>query len=202
MRRLVFITVVLVVPGWLVGRTGTRAPEMLVEYRRSGGFAGVDDHLVIQENGQATLTRSAQQYQFVLDRDTMNELETFLDNAEFSKLHGQYLPPRRGSDLFEYVIACRGHTVRTVDTAVPEALQPVLELLNHIIESHQKPSTKRHRLQAATGSRLTRDALVVGLAAFGSRAGGPDSGPGWCTLCPPRSQGAAWRNSIESHRVL
>lgn len=140
MRRPVFIIAVLVLAGRLVGCTGTGAPATLVDYRRSGGFAGVDDHVVIQENGQATLTRRAQQYEFVLDDDTMNQLQTLLDNAEFSKLRGQYLPTRQGSDLFEYLITHNGHTVRTMDTTVPEALQPVLELLNRIIESREKGS--------------------------------------------------------------
>jgi len=90
-------------------------------------------------NGQATLTRKAEHYEFILDRDTMNQLQTLFDDAEFSKLRREYLPSRQGSDLFEYVVTYKGHTVRTMDTAVPEALWPVLELLNQIIESGGKP---------------------------------------------------------------
>jgi hypothetical protein len=112
---------------------------ILAEYRRSGGFAGLDDYLVIQVNGQATLTRKTEHYEFVLDRDTMNQLQALFDDAEFSKLRREYLPSRQGSDLFEYVVTYKGHTVRTMDTAVPEALWPVLELLNQIIESGGKP---------------------------------------------------------------
>jgi hypothetical protein len=37
------------------------------------------------------------------------------------------------------VITYRGHTVRTMDTAVPEALRPALDLLNQIVASHGKP---------------------------------------------------------------
>jgi hypothetical protein len=37
------------------------------------------------------------------------------------------------------VITYRGHTVRTMDTAVPEALRPALDLLNQIVASPGKP---------------------------------------------------------------
>jgi hypothetical protein len=139
MRHQILIIVIVVLTGWLAGCTGTTSSSTLVEYRRSGGFAGLDDRLVIEVNDQATLTRKTEHYEFVLDRDTINELQTLLDNAEFSKLGKEYLPSHQGSDLFEYVVSYKGHTVRTMDTAVPEALWPVLELLNQIIESGGKP---------------------------------------------------------------
>jgi len=138
-KHQIHIIVIAVLAGWLASCTGTSSSGMLVEYRRSGGFAGLDDRVVIQVNGQATLTRKAEHYEFVLDRDTMNQLQALFDDAEFSKLRREYLPPRQGSDLFEYVVTYNGHTVRTMDTAVPEALWPVLELLNQIIESGGKP---------------------------------------------------------------
>jgi len=139
MRHQILIIVVVILAGWLVGCTGTTASGILGEYRRIGGFAGLDDHLVINMNGQVTLTRKTEQYEFVLDRATMKQLQTLFDNAEFSKLRREYLPSRQGSDLFEYVVTYKGHTVRTMDTAVPESLQPILELLNQIIESSEKP---------------------------------------------------------------
>lgn len=139
MKHQTYIIVIVVLAGWLASCTGTSSSGILVEYRRSGGFAGLDDRLVIQVNGQATLTRKAEHYEFILDRDTMNQLQTLFDDAEFSKLRREYLPSRQGSDLFEYVVTYKGHTVRTMDTAVPEALWPVLELLNQIIESGGKP---------------------------------------------------------------
>ena len=139
MRHQIFIIVIVILAGWLASCMGTTSSGILVEYRRSGGFAGLDDRLIIQVNGQATLTRKAEHYEFVLDRDTMNQLQALFDDAEFSKLRREYLPSRQGSDLFEYVVTYKGHTVQTMDTAVPEALWPVLELLNQIIESGGKP---------------------------------------------------------------
>ena len=50
MRRQLFIIVIIavVLAGWLAGCTGTTTPGILGEYRRSGGFAGLDDRLVIE----------------------------------------------------------------------------------------------------------------------------------------------------------
>ncbi len=43
--------VMVMLTGWLVGCTKSPSSEALIEYRRSGGFAGLDDRLVIKENG-------------------------------------------------------------------------------------------------------------------------------------------------------
>ena len=139
MRHQVFFTVIMVFTGWLAGCTGTTSSGTLIEYRRSGGFAGLDDCLVINVNGETTLSRKAEHCEFALDSDTMKHLQTLFDNADFSKLRREYLPPRQGSDLFEYVVTYKGHTVRTMDTAVPESLQPILESLNQIVENGGKP---------------------------------------------------------------
>ena len=139
MRCQVFFIVIVVLAGLLVGCTGTTSSRILIEYHRSGGFAGLDDCLAINANGEAALARKAERYEFALDSDMMNQLLTLLDDAEFSKLRGEYLPSRKGSDLFEYVVTYKGHTVRTMDTAVPESLHPILELLNQIVESGGKP---------------------------------------------------------------
>jgi hypothetical protein len=125
--------------GWLAGCGAPASPEVIVEYRRTGGFAGLDDHLVVRADGETTLDRREERYEFELDSETMDRLLTALDNAELSQLDGEYLPSQKGGDLFECVVAYQGYTVRTGDTAVPESLWPALELLNQIVESDGKP---------------------------------------------------------------
>ena len=110
----------------------------MIEYRRSGGFVGLDDHLVVKKNGEAILTRKSERYEFILDRDAVNGLQTLFKDAEFSQLRKEYLPSRQGSDLFEYVVTYEGHTVRTLDGAVPASLQPILDALNRIVEDQGK----------------------------------------------------------------
>ena len=139
MRTLGFLATILVLVGCLVNCTTTMPSAILIEYRHSGGFVGLDDHLVIENNGEATLTRKSERYEFTLDSDTIDHLQTLFEEAEFSQLRKEYLPPRQGSDLFDYVVIYKGHTVRTMDGAVPPSLQPILEALNQIVESQRNP---------------------------------------------------------------
>lgn len=131
--------VVVMVTGWLLGCGKASSTGTLTEYRRSGGFAGLDDHLVIKKDGEAILTRRSERYEFSLDRDTVAGLQGLFREAEFSLLGREYLPSRQGSDLFEYVVTYENHTVRTLDGAVPPSLQPILEALNQIVDTQGTP---------------------------------------------------------------
>jgi len=140
MKDWILLTIVTsMLTGWLVGCTKASSSETLIEYRRSGGFAGWDDHLVVDKSGEAILTRKSERSEFTLNSDTINRLQILLEGAEFSQLRKEYLPSRQGSDLFEYVVTYKGHTVRTIDGAVPPSLQPILEALNQIVENQGNP---------------------------------------------------------------
>jgi hypothetical protein len=137
--RILLIVVGTILAAWLASCAKTASSDTLVEYSRMGGIAGLEDHLVVRASGQATLTRRDQRYEFALERETLSQLQALLDNAQFTRLSGEYLSSRPGADLFTYAITYRGHTVRSMDTAVPEVLQPALDLLNQTVASHGKP---------------------------------------------------------------
>lgn len=140
MKDWILLTIVVaMLTGWLVGCTEASSSGTLIEYRRSGGFTDLDDHLVIKKNREAALTRKSERFEFTLNSDTINRLQTLFEEAEFSQLRKEYLPSRPGADLFEYVITYKGHTVRTMDGAVPPSLWPILEALNQIVESQGNP---------------------------------------------------------------
>lgn len=132
------IIVMVMLTGWLVGCAKTSSSETLVEYRRSGGFAGLDDHLIIKKSGEAELTRKSERSEFTLDSDTIRHFHTLFEEANFLQLRKEYLPTRPGADLFEYIVTYQGHTVRTMDGAVPPSLQPILEALNQIVQNQGK----------------------------------------------------------------
>jgi hypothetical protein len=111
--------------------------SVLIEYRRSGGIAGREDRLVIRSDGTARLTRRGTDVDFSVAADTLARVRALIDSARFSTLRAEYLPARRGADLFEYVVTCQGRTVRTMDTAVPDRLQPLLQLLAGLIASRR-----------------------------------------------------------------
>ena len=114
---------------------GQEPSAPLIEYRRTGGIAGFDDHLVVTADGQATLTRRNATSTFALDKAALAQLTAALDQAGFAGLRAKYLPAGQGADFFDYVITYQGHTVHTQDTAVPVALQPALAALNQVISA-------------------------------------------------------------------
>lgn len=110
----------------------SQAPA-LVEYRRSGGIAGRDDRLVIHADGTARLYRRGVATDFTVAGDTLAELRSLLQAIGFDRLRAEYLPARAGADLFEYVVVYGERRVRTMDTAVPPELAPLIQLLNGLV---------------------------------------------------------------------
>jgi hypothetical protein len=108
----------------------------LLEYQRTGGIAGIDDRLVIDSTGKAALTRKDQEFSFSLSADELKALQNELVAANFGQLADDYTPGQPGADLFDYRLTYDGHTVHMVDTAVPEAMQPILDMLYQLIEAN------------------------------------------------------------------
>jgi hypothetical protein len=111
----------------------------MLEYRRSGGIAGWNDHLVIYTDGQATLERKGGQSEtFVLDPETLDTLRKLMADSRFFEMKPSYLPQRTIPDAFRYVVTYqdgnRRHTVETSDGAVPPELAPIISQLNRIID--------------------------------------------------------------------
>lgn len=114
------------------------APDILVEYRRTGGIAGFDDHLVVFENSQAIYTRreipgSTPAGIFYLSEKEMAELRRLLEEADFPALAPEYPAPVPGADYFTYSITYKGKTVTTETTGVPPALAPVIGELDYLL---------------------------------------------------------------------
>ena len=122
----------------LVGCFGGRSSSSYLEYRRSGGIIGLDDSLSIDSKGHAVLIRGVVRHELVVDQLTMDQLHARLDAAHFFGLGFGVSSVRRGADLIEYRTTFKGHSVRTMDTAVPPGLLPVLELLNGLLDSRGK----------------------------------------------------------------
>ena len=116
--------------------------KMLVNYQRSGGFAGFNDRLMINDDGHCTLQRENSEWEFNLPPDDLQHLCQLFQEADFFNLNSQYLPDDTGADFFEYTITYRisnkEHTVSTRDGAVPAALVPVLSELNRIVADNAR----------------------------------------------------------------
>ena len=119
----------------------TSQNSVLVIYQRSGGFAGLRDQLTIYSNGRCELQRKGVEREFTIEPSQLAHLEELMEEANFLDLKEEHLPTNIGADFFEYVISYQAeegkmHSVRTMNGAVPDALQPILNELNQIISSN------------------------------------------------------------------
>jgi hypothetical protein len=121
------------------GTGGTAAATILVDYRKSGGFAGLEEHLVVTSDGHATVEGKGPTRTKQLDPATMRELTAALEQAGLDRLQPRYDPPVRGNDLFEYAITYRGRTVTVSDTEIPPQLRPLLTELDRIMNEVRTP---------------------------------------------------------------
>ncbi len=108
-----------------------------MEYRRTGGIAGFNDHLVINSDGKATLTRRTGKFEFTLPEDQVKQMQTAFQNTNFAALR-EAAPKPLVPDELSYVIIYQGKQFKTSDTTMPNELQPVLALLNGMINANGK----------------------------------------------------------------
>ncbi|RME46476.1 MAG: hypothetical protein D6791_08185 [Chloroflexi bacterium] len=141
----------LVLGAWLLATCGTppstssstiaAGGDILIEYRRTGGIAGFDDHLVIRKTGEATLqSKDGATQVFTVDAGTVSSLQHTIEQAGFFDLESRHRPGQIIPDALQYRITCqaggRRHTVETSDGVIPEPLIPVIDQLNQIITEH------------------------------------------------------------------
>ncbi len=111
-------------------------PAVFVDYHRSGGAAGLDDRLVIFDNGVAVISSKSGSREIDLNTTDIERITALFDAAQFSELQANYPAPRASADLVAYSISYHGKTVTTADTAIPPRLQIVLSVLNHLLDNY------------------------------------------------------------------
>ena len=107
-------------------------PAIFVEYHRTGGSAGLDDRLVIFDNGVAVISSRTANREIKLNQTDLNKITALFDQAQFSMLQGNYTARRDGADFIKYSISYHSKSVNTEDSAVPPSLQPVIDEMNRI----------------------------------------------------------------------
>ena len=116
----------------------------MVEYRIQGGLAGGDSLLVIDASGQALFTdRAGRVWLITLDNDTIKTLRKTFEEIRFSELNTEYAPDGAACcDLIKYTITYQGRTIKAMDTAAPDELWRVIDLLNGIIADKELLAAK------------------------------------------------------------
>ena len=119
------------------GAPDTREEQsVLVEFTRTGGFAGFNDALTIYQDGSAVVTRKEFTREITLTADELSTIRLLLQDASFGSLQADYPPAASGADYFTYTVTYEGKTVAAVDTGVPESLQPLIEALGTLVSEN------------------------------------------------------------------
>jgi hypothetical protein len=113
----------------------TEPPSILVTYERTGGVAGLDDRLVIFDNGVGVLMSRSGSTEISLSKLDMARINALFSEAQFSMLQTNYTVSRPSADLVKYSVGYHGKTVTVQDTAIPPSLQPVLNELDRFVNS-------------------------------------------------------------------
>ncbi|MDD1695263.1 MAG: hypothetical protein LUQ54_00030 [Methanoregula sp.] len=134
---ILFIIAAVMVTGCLGSKTTSGSkpmvPEVLVDYYRTGGIAGFNDRLVIFDNGIALVSGKTTNNEVDLNQSDIDALITLFDEAQFSKLEGNYSARPGSVDVIKYSISYENKTVNTEDTAIPPSLKPIIAELNRIM---------------------------------------------------------------------
>ena len=112
--------------------------DRLLEFRRTGGRAAIDDHLVVDRDGHAMLRTPMGTRQLELGPGAVEQLQRELETAGFAELPEELRRAPEADqpqpDVVEYVITAAGHTVRALGSALPPELVAVVETLNVVLE--------------------------------------------------------------------
>ena len=120
--------------------TPTAQEEAVIEFHRSGGFAGISERWAIYADGRIVPSDGSVQH---MSPDQLAVLVEEISEAGFFDLADSYLPKNTCCDMFFYEITVRhegqSKTVETMDgfEEIPEALQFALQKLNFLLSSNE-----------------------------------------------------------------
>ncbi|RPJ53724.1 MAG: hypothetical protein EHJ95_01665, partial [Methanobacteriota archaeon] len=104
-RSILLLCVCFIVMAGLAGAGCTDndgVSSVFIDYERTGGIAGFDDHLTIYENLTATVTRRSEVRNFTINSTEKSSLERLFGEAGFSSLAAEFPAPTPGADYFTY----------------------------------------------------------------------------------------------------
>jgi hypothetical protein len=131
------IVVIIMVSGCLGSKTPPishpPAPAVLVDYYRTGGFAGFNDRLVIFDNGVAVVSGKNVNREIQLNKSGIDRINSIFNESQFSMLEENYTARHGSVDLIKYSISYHSKTVIAEDSAFPPSLLPVIDELNRIL---------------------------------------------------------------------
>jgi len=109
--------------------------ELLLEYQRTGGIAGVSDHRVVVSDGQGVYSTRQGSGAYILSPGDLDILRGLIRDADIPSLKDEYPAPQPGADYFTYTLVVGNRTITTETTGIPEPLSPVIITLDGLIST-------------------------------------------------------------------
>jgi hypothetical protein len=113
-----------------------RTGDVLVEFGRQGGFAGLSDQLTVRGDGSFTLNRAKPRVQRSgrLTPGELADLRRVLAESGFAQL--PKVEPAQGTDLFTYQVIYDGNQILAMDGGIAPPLRPVISMLTGIVSRY------------------------------------------------------------------
>jgi len=106
----------------------------IISFERIGGFAGYNDRLALYPDGKVEIARKNGECRSDISQADRQDLVSHLKMNQSTEPRQEFLPENTCCDLIEYTLIYDGITIRTMDTAIPQFLQPVQNILNKIVD--------------------------------------------------------------------
>jgi hypothetical protein len=110
--------------------TALAKPHVIIRYERTGGFAGVENRMLVKSNNVALCYArgSANPLPAGIGAQKVARLRELLDAANLAGSKRHY-PAPGAADTFQYSLTYKGHTVDGDQTALPKRIMRAVRAL-------------------------------------------------------------------------
>jgi hypothetical protein len=133
-RSAFFLTVALLALAGCGGESDAATLQQALSYARTGGIAGVSDHLSVQPNGHAKVTTRKGAKSFTLSKSERKALTGAVAAADLT--HQKVVSGLDVPDAFNYVVRYGSHKVAFNDANMPRELKKLVAELNRLVKQH------------------------------------------------------------------
>jgi hypothetical protein len=133
-RSTFFLTVALLALAGCGGESDAATLKQALSYARTGGIAGVSDHLSVQPDGHAKVTTRRGSKAFTLSKSEQKTLSSAVTAAGLT--HEKIISGLDVPDAFNYVLHYGAHKLAFNDANMPKDVKKLVAQLNKLVKSH------------------------------------------------------------------
>ena len=133
-RSAFFLTVALLALAGCGRESDAATLKQALSYARTGGIAGVSDHLSVQTDGHAKVTTRKGAKSFTLSKAESKALSGAVSAADLT--HHKVVSGLDAPDAFNYVLHYGAHKLAFNDANMPRELRKLVAELNKLVQRH------------------------------------------------------------------